>query len=510
MFNGSQLFENDVWGEQEEEVYDHRLNPSRVVTCNSPDDCQYKWSHGIGNTISIGLHTRHLSGGINGLAFMDGRILQVWDLHLTVNGNAQPYDPALVTFTKPDDGDPNCRDQDVFDDGRPPGPDGVCDFITGKGIDYDIAAGISGALVVLPRDSKYFNADNYARFLRATHAGLGSGELIAVYYADGGTGAPIYPGILKNEVDVTRPYARGVLFWNPPLELVQRDMTPPEGAFSDVSALAPSHDLTSYWHGYNYGLQGWYEKFRHTGLQTGTVSIDVHDSYANDSDDDYFVKTITDGAGNTYYRDAVPGDECTGSDSTGDCPGLDPGLVCTRTCTADDRLEHVTVDLGARPAILKLSMELIGISNETSSIYTTWDVPNPSSWLFSTGVTDLCYQPTYEAVLSAYTGSAGGPYNEDADGDGLHDCIDPEPEAANHWFWVNRNLASDCTAVRFGRLLGYTYTYIRGNPPISDAPPVLVPGVLNPAMAEADILSDCTDPNSVDYGIYVRSSTRAF
>jgi hypothetical protein len=409
-----------------------------------------------------------------------------------------------VTFTKPDDGDPSCQDNDRDADGHSVG-DGICDFITGRGSDYSIASHVSGAFLFFPADSKYFNAANYGKFLASARSALGSGDLIAGYYGDAFGESNLYPDVLQKEIDTARPYARGVLLWDPPLDLAQLDSSPPEGTFADVSAEITSYDHSSFWHGYNNGLRGWHQAFTHTGGQSGAISMTLHDveTAGTDGAEDNFYKTITDTEGHTYYRDGVDGVECTGTSSLEACPGVEEGLACMRICEAGDEHEYLTIDLGSTTTDLSVSMQLTdGVSNGYAGVATGWSVPDPAAWDYSTGVTENCYSLEYAAVLGAYAGVGHGPFNEDTDADGLHDCIDPEPTAANRWYWVNKDLASDCSAADHE---AHTYEFVRGNAPSGGpgTPPASVAGVLKPGKAQAAVLTDCEDPNSVSYGVYV-------
>ena len=475
------LLDEDIWGAQGAEGFQDSIEVSRLHTCMSPRECVDPNNQ---NKISVGLYAKQNANG-----YMNDRRLQVWDLKLTINGTEIPV--KSVSYTRPSGSS-------------------TTDYIAGDSTGYNIASDIDGAIVFFPTDVNFFIEDKYMHLVQTAKDAVSGGDMIIGHYGFPLNDSNLYPRILEKEVRLLRRThkADGVVFWDPPLELAQLPSTPsasPDGTFADYTSDVGA-DRATYWSGYNVGMEGWTQKWWKNGL-TGSFAVDIEDSGDPTSS---LVKTITDGTGNTYYRETLGHAGC--STTASDCPGVDAAVTCTRKCTGD--VESVEIKLDSTPTHLELSLEMTDepLSAGVWSRLTEWNIPPSSTdmastWNFSSGVSISCYHFVYEAISNAFTpGSpASGYYTIDTDGDGLHDCTDPEPEDANQWYWVNTDKASNCSVASSPKVFGFAF--IRGKKPLpgTHGGPIAarVEGVLDPTLA-AGTVARCENPNSVYHGIYVR------
>jgi hypothetical protein len=324
-------------------------------------------------SLSIG---SHLQEGENTIRFQISvtlpcniyhqKLLQVFGLSVTVDG--QEISTSSPTFSKYEEDAEYALDSGAIEnniDGR---------IIAASSADYSITDSIDGIMAFFtPIPTLYDKADHQA-LLSTARSILGTGDLIAGYYARM-WGWSIDPGQLVEQTRDAAEIADGVLFWNFPLAL--NYLTEQKGIFAQRTSDNAAYSLLAYFPGQQPGFEGWYQKFTCTQALTGMVTVEIKDNMSSSSSTQFFRKEITSlETGTVYYSDDIEGDEGA---------------------------ETVSIDLGSTPTTLVLSLsETFGVGNLSVKVW--FEVTDSGgqplgtgSWTFDSG--------TYEAwMLELFSG----------------------------------------------------------------------------------------------------------
>lgn len=213
---------------------------------------------------------------------------------------------------------------------------------------------------------------------------------------------------LSHQIDVGATYADGIVSWNYPLYLSQKD----QGIFSENTSDLSTYSHVMLWPRNQSGVRNYYKTYTTKTKVTGKIKIKLKDANSTSfASNKYFIKEITDSDGNSHYEEYI------GSN--------------------DGNEEEVQINLGTNEVYLSISLkENKNVGSTRVKLYfnslndddtSLTDIEgNPVDWEFSSGTTDEDTLNTYclfrDKFLNFSEKSIADELLIDWDSDGVEDC----------------------------------------------------------------------------------------